>query len=255
MKVSKTPQKKEDTTMKRKKFLALALAGVITAATLTACTPLEDLYDWFFGGGSVSASRGNGVNLVELNDNDYNGLKRQLMNYFELGDDDVTTPDRSRKALEEVVGKLNAATMMDANNNELNAKGQNELNNVAKSQLQWNNGMCIDVMKLSPTSTAAADVAPGISENRHLYWAQYTKGKGGTFGEGATETKPGEAPETGRETYESALQDYFNVKMKIRNRKEIGGVEGKSKVDFFVGTFTKDGETYLGVVAIWELSW
>lgn len=37
--------------MKRKKFLALALAGVMTAATLTACAPLEDLYDWFFGGG------------------------------------------------------------------------------------------------------------------------------------------------------------------------------------------------------------
>ncbi len=35
--------------MKRKKFLALALAGVMTAVTLTACTPLEDLYDWFFG--------------------------------------------------------------------------------------------------------------------------------------------------------------------------------------------------------------
>ena len=32
--------------MKRKKFLALALAGVMTAATLTACAPLEDLYDW-----------------------------------------------------------------------------------------------------------------------------------------------------------------------------------------------------------------
>lgn len=28
--------------MKRKKFLALALAGVMTAATLTACAPLED---------------------------------------------------------------------------------------------------------------------------------------------------------------------------------------------------------------------
>ena len=44
--------------MKRKKFLALALAGVMTAATLTACAPLEDLYDWFFGGGSGSASHG-----------------------------------------------------------------------------------------------------------------------------------------------------------------------------------------------------
>ena len=43
--------------MKRKKFLALALAGVMTAVTLTACAPLEVLYDWFFGGGG-SASRG-----------------------------------------------------------------------------------------------------------------------------------------------------------------------------------------------------
>lgn len=41
MEVSKTPNKKEDTTMKRKKFLALALAGVMTAVTLTACAPLE----------------------------------------------------------------------------------------------------------------------------------------------------------------------------------------------------------------------
>ena len=49
--------------MKRKKFLALALAGVLTAATLTACAPLDALYDWFFGGGG-SASRGNEKSLV-----------------------------------------------------------------------------------------------------------------------------------------------------------------------------------------------
>ena len=66
MEVSKTPKKKEDTTMKRKKFLALALAGVMTAVTLTACAPLEVLYDWFFGGGgSSNASRGNDMGLVE----------------------------------------------------------------------------------------------------------------------------------------------------------------------------------------------
>ena len=43
--------------MKLKKLLALALAGVITAATLTACTPLdaaEIVYDSIFGGGSSS---------------------------------------------------------------------------------------------------------------------------------------------------------------------------------------------------------
>ena len=50
--------------MKRKKFLALALAGVMTAVTLTACAPLETLYDWFFGGGSSNASHGSEKSLV-----------------------------------------------------------------------------------------------------------------------------------------------------------------------------------------------
>lgn len=235
--------------MKRKKFLALALAGVMTAVTLTACTPLEDLYDWFFGGGSGSASRGNGVNLEELNDKDYNNLKSQIMDRLGLKKADVFT-DRSRKALEEVVGKLDAA-MLDTDN-KLNTAGQKALNDVAKSQLQWNNGMCIDVMKLSPTS---ADADSAISEDRTLYLAEYTNGNGGIFGEGATETKPGQAPETGLETYTSDLEAYWRVKANIGSRKEIGGGVGKSKVDLFVGTFTKNGETYLAVAAIWELGW
>ena len=49
--------------MKLKKLLALALAGVITAATLTACTPLdaaELVYDSIFGGGSSSTGSGTG---------------------------------------------------------------------------------------------------------------------------------------------------------------------------------------------------
>lgn len=233
--------------MKRKKFLALALAGVLTAVTLTACAPLEDLYDWFFGGGSGSASRGNGVNLVEVSP----GQKSQIVHWFGLGDGDVTTPDRSRKALEEVVGKLNAATMINSDTNALNTTGQKALNEVAKNQLPQNSGMCIDVMKWSPTS---ADAAPAIPNGRTLYWAQYTdRGNGGIFGEGATETKPGQAPETGLETYTSDLEAYWRVKANIGSRKEIGGGVGKSKVDLFVGTFTKNGETYLAVAAIWAL--
>ena len=216
--------------MKRKKFLALALAGVMTAATLTACTPLEDLYDWFFGGGSTSASRGNGVNLVESPE-----LKRQIVDYFWPDGANVST-DKSRKALEEVVGKLNADTMMDANNNELNAKGQNELNNVAKSQLLLNSGMCIDVMKLSPATD------PAISEHRKLYWARYTDhGNGSTFGVGGES-----GAVTGLPTYTSELCSYSDAKMKINYYKR------DSKVDLFVGTFTKDGETYQAVVMLWN---
>lgn len=229
--------------MKRKKFLALALAGVMTAATLTACAPLEDLYDWFFGGGSGSASRGNGVNLVEVSPRQ----KSQIMGWFGLNNADVTTTDRSRKALEEVVGKLNAATMMDADKNALNAEGQTALNEVAKNQLPQNwSGMCIDVMKLSPTS---ADAVPAISEDRTLYWAEYTHGDGGTFGKDAAEVEPGQPSVSNLPTYKSELNGYWFVKTNIGNRKE------NSKVDLFAGTFTKDGETYLAVVALWELSW
>lgn len=61
----KNTQEKGGYDHETEKFLALALAGVMTAVTLTACAPLEDLYDWFFGGGSGSASRGNGTGLVE----------------------------------------------------------------------------------------------------------------------------------------------------------------------------------------------
>lgn len=222
--------------MKRKKFLALALAGVMTAVTLTACAPLDALYDWFFGGGSGSASRGNGVNLVEVSPEQKHQI---VVNWFGLGDGDVTTPDRSRKALEEVVGKLNAATMINSDTNALNTTGQKALNEVAKNQLPQNSGMCIDVMKWSPTS---ADAAPAIPNGRTLYWAQYTdRGNGGTFGVGE---KPSA---TDQPTYTSGLWYYSTVKSNISYR-----VPG-SKVDLFAGTFTKDGETYLGVVAIWAL--
>ena len=214
----------------------------MTAVTLTACAPLETLYDWFFGGGSGSASRGNGVNLVELNDNDYNGLKSQIMDRLGLKKADVFT-DRSRKALEEVVGKLDAA-MLDTDN-KLNTAGQTALNEVAKNQLPQNwSGMCIDVMKLSPTS---ADAVPAISEDRTLYWAEYTHGNGGTFGVGSVEEEG--HPVSNLPTYKSELNGYWFVKTNIGNRKE------NSKVDLFAGTFTKDGETYLAVVALWELSW
>ena len=234
MEVSKTPWKKEDTTMKRKKFLALALAGVMTAVTLTACTPLDALYDWFFGGGGGSASRGNGVNLVEV-------PKDQIVGWFGLGVDDVFT-DKSRKALEEVVGKLNVATMMDADTNALNDTVKNDLNEVAKNQLLLNNGMCIDVMKLSPTSADAAPAIPG--DIRKLYLAEYTDhGNGSTFGEG------GELGASSYRTYKSDLGYYASA------RANIGYRVRDSKVDLFAATFTKDGETYLGVVALWKSEW
>ena len=68
--------------MKRKKFLALALAGAVLTVSLTACTPLdaaEFVYDWLFGGGSSSASRGNGTGLVESET-----LEENIIRWLEL---------------------------------------------------------------------------------------------------------------------------------------------------------------------------
>lgn len=182
------------------------------------------------------------MNLVEVSPEQKHQI---VVNWFGLNDGDVTTPDRSRKALEEVVGKLDAATMMDADTNALNDAGKKALNEVAKNQLPQDKyrGMCIDVMKLSPASAAAADADSVISVSRKLYWAEYTHGDGGIFGEG------GETGASSYRTYKSAL-DYY-----VSARTSIGEKVSGSKVDFFAGTFTKDGETYLGVVAIWELSW
>ena len=86
--------------MKRKKFLALALAGVMTAATLTACAPLEDLYDWFFGSGSSNASHGSEKGLVRESE----ALENKLKTYLELSG--TTASDRAKKTLEEVAERL-----------------------------------------------------------------------------------------------------------------------------------------------------
>lgn len=89
--------------MKRKKFLALALAGVMTAVTLTACAPLEDLYDWFFGGGG-SASRSNEKSLVTESVE----LENKLRVYLNLSE--TTASARAKETLEEVAEKFDATS-------------------------------------------------------------------------------------------------------------------------------------------------
>ena len=94
--------------MKRKKFLALALAGVMTAVTLTACAPLDALYDWFFGGGS-SASRGNEKSLVTESVELENKLKAYL------GLSETTASARAKETLEEVAEKFDATSWLTNN--------------------------------------------------------------------------------------------------------------------------------------------
>lgn len=54
--------------MKRKKLLALTLAGAMLAMSLTACTPLDvaaAIDDWFFGGGSSGSVSTTGMTAEE----------------------------------------------------------------------------------------------------------------------------------------------------------------------------------------------
>ena len=146
--------------MKRKKFLALALAGVMTAATLTACAPLEDLYDWFFGGGSSNASHGSEKGLVTESEE----LEKQLKKYLELSE---TTPSDKAKETLEAVAKGFDAEWLD--NNKLNDKAKDALIPITQDKVQVKQALWVDVMELtSPDGTADITL-----DNRPIYSDRY----------------------------------------------------------------------------------
>ncbi|MEI3257226.1 MAG: hypothetical protein V8S25_05685 [Faecalibacterium prausnitzii] len=127
--------------MKRKKFLALALAGVMTAVTLTACAPLEVLYDWFFGGGSGSASRGNGTGLVrsETLEESTCGLDFPKPTWQE---------DEAEPMLQEVAKSFDPESWYN-NSGELNNTAKEALNKIAKDKLTMTHShkrTAVDVM-------------------------------------------------------------------------------------------------------------
>lgn len=99
----KNTQEKGGYDHETEKFLALALAGVMTAVTLTACAPLEVLYDWFFGGGSSNASHGSEKGLVTESE-ELNNKLEPLKAY--LGLSETTASARAKETLEEVAKNL-----------------------------------------------------------------------------------------------------------------------------------------------------
>ena len=113
--------------MKRKKFLALALAGVMTAVTLTACAPLDALYDWFFGGGSGSASHGSEKGLVTESEELENKLKAYL------GLSETTASDKAKETLEAVAKGFDAEWL---DNNMLNVTAVNALKSITDDKLE-----------------------------------------------------------------------------------------------------------------------
>lgn len=201
--------------MKRKKFLALALAGVMTAATLTACAPLEDLYDWFFGGGSSNASHGSEKGLVTESEE----LEKQLKKYLELSE---TTPsDKAKETLEAVAKKFDAEWLIDGelvNKPAIDAA----LGSIMKDKL-LNQQLCVDVMEW-PFSSGTAVTDPG---HRMIY-------VGGYEDRGA---------DTGVPSHYSRLTKYSFLKGQLK-KLNINDAE------LYAGTFQKGDKTYAAMVII-----
>lgn len=205
--------------MKRKKFLALALAGVMTAATLTACAPLEDLYDWFFGSGSSNASHGSEKGLVRESD----VLENQLRTRFGLSE--TTASDRAKQTLEEVAEKFDA-TWLD--NNKLNDKAKDALIPITQDKVQAKQALWVDVMELtSPGGTADITL-----DNRPIYSDRYID--------------PGSG--SGDPYHWVYLVDSSNLEYDLGHYKKNGA-------ELYAGTFQKDGNKYAAMVTIMNGWW
>ena len=205
--------------MKRKKFLALALAGVMTAATLTACAPLEDLYDWFFGSGSSNASHGSEKGLVTESEE----LEDKLEKYFGLSE---TTPsDRAKETLEAVAGKFDV-TWLD--NNKLNETARAALEPITQDKVQDKQALWVDVMELtSPGGTADITL-----DNRPIYLDRYIN--------------PG--PGSGDPYHWVYLVDPSNLEYELGHYKKNGA-------ELYAGIFQKDGKNYAAMVTIMNAWW
>ena len=203
--------------MKRKKFLALALAGVMTAATLTACAPLEDLYDWFFGSGSSKASHGSKEGVVEESEN----LENQIKGY--LGLSEPTASDRAKKTLEEVAEKFDA-TWLDPDNNELNDKAKDALIPITQGKFDVWQALLVDVMELTPSGGTKFDP----SGDRKVYMDEYWDN----------------GPDSGGLAHDYPQVSYSSSEL---------GLYRKDGAELYAGTFQKDGKTYAAMVTIMNI--
>lgn len=206
--------------MKRKKFLALALAGVMTAATLTACAPLEDLYDWFFGGGSGSASHGSGKGLVTESE----ALENRLKDYFKLSE--TTASDRAKETLEAVAKEFDTTWLTP--DNKLNDKAKDALIPITQDKVQAKQALWVDVMELtSPDGTADITL-----DNRPIYSDRYID--------------PGSG--SGDPYHWVYLVDPSNLENDLSHYK-------KNDAELYAGTFQKDGSKYAAMVTIMNGWW
>ncbi len=206
--------------MKRKKFLALALAGVMTAATLTACAPLEDLYDWFFGSGSSNASHGSEKGRVTESE----ALENRLKDYFKLSE--TTASDRAKETLEAVAKEFDTTWLTP--DNKLNDKAKDALIPITQDKVQVKQALWVDVMELtSPDGTADITL-----DNRPIYSDRYVD--------------PG--PGSGDPYHWVYLVDPSNLRRELDYYK-------KNDAELYAGTFQKDGNKYAAMVTIMNGWW
>ena len=204
--------------MKRKKFLALALAGVMTAATLTACAPLEDLYVWFFGSGSSKASHGSQEGVVKESD----VLENQLRTRFGLSE--TTASDRAKQTLEEVAEKFDATWLTE---NRMNETAKDALVPITQDKLQEGQELWVDVIELTPSGETAFDT----SGDRKIYLDEYKY----------------VPPVSGYSYHNCYLVFYSNLEYQLTFYNKDG-------VELYAGTFQKNGKKYATMVTIWKCS-
>ncbi len=209
--------------MKLKKLLALTLAGAVLTVSLTACTPLdaaELLYDWLFGGGSSSASRGNGTGLVRSET-----LEESIIQWFGLPSAN-RQKDEAEPVLQEVVKRFDPESWHYNSgqlNGELNETAKAALNSIAKDKLTMTHSrkrIAVDVWEVQPSQTDF-----DFSENRWLYYAWLTRS-------GDNSNTP---------TPDPSWESYGDLKSWIKSTDSF---------DLYAGVFQKNGKTYAAMVMI-----
>lgn len=213
--------------MKLKKLLALTLAGAVLTVSLTACTPLdaaELLYDWLFGGGSSSASRGNGTGLVRSET-----LEESIIQWFGLTKTNWQE-DEAEPMLQEVAKSFDPESWHYNNGNlngELNDTAKAALKSIAEDKLTLTHLLSknadVDVWEVQPNQAVF-----NPSTDRQLYEDSYY-----SSGAGANSNEP----------YHASTMYSYNSPVK-------GWIQNAPSFDLYAGVFQKDGKTYAAMVII-----
>lgn len=205
--------------MKLKKLLALALAGVMTAVTLTACAPLEDIYDWFFGGGSSNASHSNGTGLVRSET-----LEESIIRWLELANAN-REKDEAKSVLQEAAKSFDPGSWYNEKG-ELNGTAKAVLDTIVQDKLTANRLPMYTFVDVWEVQSRQTDFDP--SPNRLLYADSYH-----SSGSGAISDEP---------IHSSYMRSYSVVKDWMK-RTYTSNV--------YAGVFQKNGKTYAAMVIIW----